>query len=111
MAQYVQLFVDQGANFATDIHLVDTRTNSAINLSGSIFSANLKASWYGANVAANFSTAIANSANGHLVISLTASQTFSLPPGRYVFDVKRVAANSVSRVREGTVIVTPGVTG
>ena len=52
-----------------------------------------------------------NTAAGTITLSLTANQTSNLVYGRYVYDVDVTdASNTVTRVLEGIVTVTPSVT-
>ena len=59
----------------------------------------------------DFTASIANALTGRLTISLSATQTNALAAGRYVYDVEITdAAGVVTRVVEGQVELTPGVT-
>ena len=56
----------------------------------------------------SFSTSLSN---GSLVISLTANQTANMVAGRYVYDIELIdPANTVVRILEGIVTLTPEVT-
>ena len=65
---------------------------------------------YSSSTATNFSASIANAANGTVQISLSATQTNALKAGRYVYDVEINNSGTITRVVEGQVEVTPGVT-
>jgi hypothetical protein len=57
-----------------------------------------------------FSTTVDGN-NGIITLSLTANQTANMVGGRYVYDVELTdASNSISRIVEGIVTVTPQVT-
>lgn len=52
-----------------------------------------------------------NAATGTITLTLSASETSTLPPGRYVYDVEMTSGGGqVTRLLGGTVIVTPEAT-
>jgi hypothetical protein len=54
---------------------------------------------------------VTGTANGEITLSMTAANTANLSAGRYVFDLLITAPNATkTRVIEGIVIVSPGVT-
>ena len=54
---------------------------------------------------------ITGNANGEITLSMTAANTANLTPGRSVFDLLITSPTSVkTRVIEGIVVVSPGVT-
>ena len=58
-----------------------------------------------------FTASVSNATGGTISISLTATQTNALKAGRYVYDVEITSSGGVvTRVLEGQVEVTPGVT-
>jgi hypothetical protein len=110
MSAYVELFLDQGTTFNNIINLTDDITNTPINISGYTAISQLRRSYYSANVSANITCTITDAANGELTLSMTAANTATLKPGRYVFDVKTIdELNTTSRILEGTITVTPQV--
>lgn len=111
MTGYVELFVDQGTTFRNVIYLTDDTTNDVINAAGYTAESQIRRSYYSSNISANIVCAFSNTANGELVLTMSAANTANLRAGRYVFDVKVTdAANSVSRILEGIITVTPAVT-
>ena len=64
---------------------------------------------YEASTKTDFTTAKVDN-TGKVTISLTAAQTATLKPGRYVYDVEIASASETLRVLEGLVTVTPEVT-
>ena len=61
--------------------------------------------------AINFTCAIQNAQLGQVAISLTATQTNAIAAGRYVYDVEITSgAGTVTRIIQGQIEVTPGVT-
>lgn len=111
MAAYVELYVDQGATFNTTINLTDDVTNSAINVYGYTITSQMRRSYYSTGITANITCTITDTSNGEVTLSMTAANTASIKPGRYVFDVKSTdSTNITSRLLEGIITVTPQVT-
>lgn len=111
MAAYVELLIDQGANFNNIITLTDDTSNTAINISGYTVRSQMRRSYYSVNAAANIVCTISDAANGQVTMSLGSSNTSNLTPNRYLFDVEtETSTGVVSRVLEGIITVTPGIT-
>lgn len=111
MSAYVELYLDQGTDFNNIINLTDDITNAPINVSGYTVTSQMKRSYYSANVTANIICSITDAANGEVTLSMSASNTANIKAGRYVFDVKtKDSANTILRVLEGIITVTPQVT-
>ena len=110
MAIVSNLIIDQGTTFTADIDVTDAEGN-VLNLSGYTTAGQMRKS-YASTTATDFSASIFSEGNGTVRISLSASQTNALKPGRYVYDVeiKKTSTGEVTRVVEGQVEVTPGVT-
>ena len=65
----------------------------------------------GSSSATDFSTQIINATGGRIRVGLTTSQTASLKPGRFMYDVLITdTSGEVTRVLEGSVLVREGVT-
>ena len=110
MAAYVEITIEQGANLTSTVTVNDTQGDS-VNLTTYSASAQLRKSYYSSS--ANTLTAtITGNANGQITLSMTAANTSSLTPGRYVYDliIRNSTDNSVTRVVEGTAVVLPSVT-
>jgi len=111
MATKANISVDQGTTFSTQIDLTD-ENDDPINLSAYTANGQIRR-WYSssdpsATFVANTGT---NTAAGILTLSLSANQTSNLEYGRYVYDVKLTdASNTITRIVEGIVTVTPRVT-
>lgn len=111
MAGFAELFMDQGATFTAVIDLSDDTTNSNINISGYTVRSQMRRSYYSANATANLTCTISDANNGKIVLSLTAGQTANIKSGRYLFDMETEDdAGVVTRVLEGIITVTPGIT-
>lgn len=117
MAQYEEFTIDQGADVAIQINLINPTTNLAKNLTGYDARAKMKKSYNSdsADTVDFTSIVTAPAADGIITLALTNSQTDSLKAGRYVYDVEIFYADSdsniiVERVLEGRIQVTPSVT-
>ena len=112
MAEYVELYIDQGSDFSTSVNINDDNTNLPQNVTGYIVTSSLRRSLLSPNVSANLTCTVQDAANGEFLITMTAGQTANLRSGSYLFDVKvydSLSATS-SRLIEGVMFVTPSVT-
>lgn len=110
MSSFAELYIDQGSTFNLTITLDDDITNSAINLSSYTIKSQIKKSYYSQNVSDNLVCTIMDSSNGIIALSLPSANTANLSAGRYVFDMTMNNSGDISRVLEGIVFVSPGVT-
>ena len=109
MAAYTELNVEQYASFSTTVNVEDAQ-GDAINLSGYSASSQIRKSYY-SSTANNFTAAITGIANGEITLSMTAANTATLTPGRYLYDLVITAPDTTkTRVVEGIVNVLAGVT-
>jgi hypothetical protein len=107
MATKANLVIDQGSTFSTDIVLEDAN-GDYLQIDDYSVSSQIRKWYSSANAAAVFTGT--KPASGTVRLSLTANQTSSLTAGRYVYDVVLTNADTISRVVEGIVTVTPKVT-
>jgi hypothetical protein len=108
MATKANIVIDQGSTYTTDLNLTDENSD-ALNLTGYSANSQIRKHFTSSN-SVTFSTSI-NATAGVITLSLTANQTSNLISGRYVYDIELTdASNSVSRIVEGIVTVTPQVT-
>lgn len=109
MAIYSNLTIDQGSTFKADIDVTDS-DGDALNLSGYTVAGQLRKN-YSSSTSTDFTASVTSTSNGTIRISLSATQTNGLKAGRYVYDVEITSSTGeVTRVLEGQVEVTPGVT-
>ena len=111
-AVYVNnLVVNSGADFSQSFTLEGSDTNSAFDLTGYTVDAQMR-KWAGSSTAIYFDASIESPPTlGQILLRLTAFQTISIKPGRYVYDVVIMDEFGVrNRVIEGMVLVTEGVT-
>lgn len=110
MAQFIELEMDQGADFALDLDISNV-DGTAQNVTNYSFSSSIKKSYYSSNVSANLVVSIFDASNGNVTLSLDAANTANIKAGRYLFDVKQIdSSNGVTRLFEGIVTVNPQVT-
>ena len=103
------MLIEQNATFSTTVNVVDS-AGAAVNLYGYSASTQMRKSYY-ATSATIITSTITGNANGEITLSMTAANTANLTPGRSVFDLLITAPNGTkTRVIEGIVVVSPGVT-
>ena len=110
MATKVDLVIDQGTSFSTDLTLTDSYGNRTY-LDGFRADSQIRKWYTSSNPAATFTTSV-NTASSTITLKLTAAETSNLSSGRYVYDVEihEINGQSISRIVEGIVTVTPEVT-
>lgn len=110
MADFIELDIEAGATFATQI-IIENDDGTLRNLTNHIITSQLRKSYY-STTATDFVISITDSANGNVSMTLTAATTANLRAGRYVFDVEMndVANNNIQRMFEGIATVLPNVT-
>jgi hypothetical protein len=111
MAPIQNLVIDQGTTYSLSITVSDAAGN-VLDLTNYTVRAQMRRS-YGATSSVSFTTSKGNDpTDGELTISLSATQTSNLKPGRYVYDleIEENTTNEVTRVIEGIITVTPEVT-
>ena len=108
MATKANIIIDQGTTFSTTINLTD-EDELPVNLTGYTGDAEIRKHYTSSN-SQSFSVTLGGAA-GTIALSLTALQTANLAAGRYVYDVEITScSNTVSRIVEVIVTVTPEVT-
>ena len=108
MALKANIVIDQGTSFSTTIDVTDDDGN-IVDLDGFTGAAQMR-KHYTSSTAYDFTVAITEDL-GEVNLSMTANTTNSIPAGRYVYDCELTdSAGLVSRLIEGVVTVTPGVT-
>ena len=108
MAIKANLQIDQGTDFAATIDLVDV-ADQPYDLTGYVAAGQIRKN-YAAQTSYDF-TINHNNSLGKLFLRLGRDITETMEPGRYLYDVEITSdANTVTRVVEGIVTVTPGIT-
>ena len=111
MAAKANIIVDQGTTFSTQV-TVTQANGSPLSLQGYTAAAQLRKHYASANSTAFTVTISSNSQTGVINLELPANTTQTLAAGRYVYDLEiySSANSTVTRVVEGIVTITPGVT-
>jgi len=108
MAIKANLVIDQGTSFTASIDLTDA-SNVVFNLTGYTVAAQMRKN-YTSSVATTF-IASHTGGGGKINLSLTSTTTAAIEPGRYLYDVEITSSgNTITRIVEGIVTVTPGMT-
>lgn len=108
MGTKANLKIDQGSDYATTITLTDDN-GDPLELLGYTGQAQIR-KYYTSSVFYEFDVAI-NEVTGQVTLSIDSETTNSIVAGRYVYDVELTdITGTVSRVLEGIVTITPGVT-
>jgi hypothetical protein len=109
-AGYQELFLEQGSEFNTSV-MLDNADGSPYNLENCLVKATMKKSYYSNNSTTELTVDLNDPGQGVIILSLTYEQTANIAAGRYVYDVAvKDSSNTVSRVLEGIVNVSPRVT-
>ena len=110
MAVYSNIVIDQGADYSASIDVTDS-DGDTIDLSGYTAAGQIKKT-YSSSTAVDFTVSIASPGSaGILNIGLSNTQTNAMKAGRYVYDIEITNSGGVkTRVLEGQVEITPGVT-
>lgn len=105
------LIINSGATFSQDFFLSNSSTDVPFDLTNSVVQSQMR-KWYGSVGVTTFTSNIVNTATGQIRIGLGKSETSTLKPGRYIYDilVTNTVSNVASRVIEGSVLVREGVT-
>ena len=108
MATKANIIIDQGTTFNSVIELTDD-DDEPVDLTNYTGRSQMRKHYTSSN---SYSFAVSLGGNaGSITLSMTAAQTALITAGRYVYDVEVVdSSNTVSRIVEGIVTVTPEVT-
>lgn len=113
MAATANLIIEQGATFTSDVTVKDT-DGSAFDLTGYSASAKMALGYASTRTRTTINTSInGDPTTGIITLSLSPTETSNLEaPARYVYDVELLKAsdNSIIRVIQGIITVSPNVT-
>jgi len=108
MAIKANLVLDQGTDFSATIDLTDSNDN-AYDLTGHTVASQMRKN-YMSSFAYTF-VCTHNSTQGQINLSLSKDTTNEIEPGRYMYDVEITSSGgTTTRVVEGIITVTPGIT-
>lgn len=109
MATKANIIIDQGTTFTTTVNLTD-ENGDALDLTDYTGASQMRKHYTSSNSVA-FAVSLGG-VTGVITLGLTSAQTANLTAGRYVYDVEvtHTPSNTVSRIIEGIVTVSPNVT-
>jgi len=114
-AAYQDLYIEQGATFSLSLS-VDDLNGANFGMTNGVATSQIKKS-YTTNTVASFVTSV-DSTLGRVGLNLSAANTANIPAGKYVYDTILSLpadgvgqANTIFRLLEGRIIVSPGVSG
>ena len=112
MAEYVELYMDQGTDFSVTIQMNSEDNNLAQNLTGYIVTSQMRKSVLSQNITSTLVCTIPQASTGEIYVELDAANTANIPAGTYFFDVKvnDTMSGIKSRLVEGLMFVTPQIT-
>ena len=110
MAVLSNLSIDQGSDFSAEI-VVEDSSGDVANLTGYTGAGQIRKT-YTSSTKVDFGVVVTNATAGLLTLTLANTVTNAMKAGRYVYDVEvRVGVSGdITRVVEGQVEITPGVT-
>ena len=110
MAEFVELFIEQGATFTTDVDISDIN-GFAKDLTDYSVYAQLRKSYY-STTSFDFDIEVSDPVSGNIKLSMEPEVTSMISAGRYVYDViiKNDETGEVNRIFEGIVTILPRVT-
>lgn len=110
MAILANLFIDQGTDYSITIDTTDS-AGEILDLTGYTAASQIRKTYSSANATQTFATSI-NASAGQVTLTLSDTQTNAMEAGRYVYDlnITKTSTSETTRVVEGQVILTPGVT-
>jgi len=109
MAVFANIVADQGSTFAATITVTGSNGVDAADLTGFSAAGQARRTFKSAT-AYPFTVTVSNPTLGLLTLALTAVQTEAMV-GRYFYDVEVTAASGeITRVIEGQLTVSPGIT-
>ena len=106
--QTVNLLIDQGTTFEKVITAKNTAGGN-VTISSGTCAGKLRPSHYTSN---NVVTLTCEDSGSNVTISLTATQTASISPGQYVYDIEYTQSNgsTIERLAEGVITVSASAT-
>lgn len=108
-AKIINLVLEQGSDFQSTFTVLNDNNNSPLSLYGFTAVSVIKKSSY-SSTNYPFEVTFPNREKGQIKVSMGKTETKELEGGRYVYDVLITSPNNfTTRVVQGSVLVTPGV--
>lgn len=110
MAVYANLTIDQGSDFFSTVDL-EGSNGLPYDLTGYTARGQIRRT-YSSLTAYPFTVTVTNATQGEISIALGNTATKQMRAGRYVYDIEVIdsVTGDITRVVEGQVEITPGVT-
>lgn len=110
-ASYVcNLVINTYSDFSQNFYLDSDATNSPLDLTGYKIASQIR-KHPASSKSVGFAATVVDPLTGHIRVGLSSSQTASLKPGRYLYDlIISDVSGKVSRAVEGMVLVREGIT-
>jgi hypothetical protein len=108
-AGYQDIYLEQGVTYVNQLTLDDV-TGSPYNLTGFTVRSQAKKSYYSVNPTITFNATVYDANNGIIQLTANSAVTANVAAGKLVYDVVIVGSNTVTRVLEGQIFVSPAVT-
>lgn len=110
MAVYtVNLLIYTGTDFEQTFVLANDSNESLLNLTGYTVSSKMKKHG-GSESSVDLNGSVVDATGGRIKVSLNSTQTYTLTPGRYYYDILLTKNGVKDRVVEGEVFVKKSVT-
>jgi len=109
MAAERNISIYQGDTYTHDVTIADS-SNSAIDISGRTYAAQIRPFAGSSDITATFTTSIVSAADGQMRFSLSPTQTANISAGIYTYDLQETNGAIVLTIMSGTVTVTAEVT-
>jgi hypothetical protein len=110
LAEFVELTIEQGATFTTEVTVNDANGDPK-DLTDYEVRSQIRKSYY-SSTSTSFDITIDDVLGGIITMGMSANTTSNINPGRYVYDVVIEDTNSgvITRIFEGIATVLPNVT-
>ena len=110
MAEIANILVDQGANYTTPLEITDASGNP-INLTGWTAEAHIRKHFSSTTNKSFIITFDADRTTGLIEMALPGSNSTVMVPGRYLYDLRMLDANSAPyRIIQGTLTIDGAIT-
>jgi hypothetical protein len=110
MATICNLYIDQGSDYATLVH-IKSIAGLPLNLTGSTVKSQMRKA-YASSIAYTLTATVESAVDGIIRLALTSAQSELIPAGRWLYDVEvtHTLTSVRKRVVEGIIVVTPQIT-
>lgn len=106
----INLIVEKNSDYSTELTITNDSNGVPLNLAGYTAAAKMKKS-YTSSTEYNINVEFLDRVAGVIRLFLSSAETSQIPSGRYVYDVLLTSPNNTkTRVVEGLIEVSPGVT-